>query len=520
VSGPVKVGLAQHTLRRALLLVAVAVVIAFLVVLHLRLARYPYDDAFIHLRIAGNLVDHGLPHYNLGEVVHASSSVLWTLAAAGATAVSGNPLVVLAIVNALLLATASALAGMFMSRLIPGAGLPPVVAVAVITGAALLPATGGVMETGLAMALVLGGYLLVGRGRLAGFLLLGLAVGARLEAVVFVGLALAWWWKGGRRPVAAFAFSAVGLVPLLLYGIAWFGTVVPQPVAAKAFIYGRPVFPEQFGTMMSPGLGDLENGLLLCVGIGLCAAVTAVPLGESLGSLRWLGVAFSVSGAIVALAYVALAGLVFPWYSPLYLVPMAFAGIWLFCAKRGVTSGLALVLVATPIVIHGVGLLGALAGRYETSQTLHVNARVAQYRSIGHTLDAACPECRLLTTEIGGLGEGFGGNIVDAAGLVTPAALGYHPLRVPEERASHRIGAIPPRFVEAAEPDLIVSYEVFAQALAASEPIRDYTAFVCPPLVPEDLTRDWPPTVFGSDYLMVWARGLRTRRSCAPLGPV
>ena len=41
-----------------------------------------------------------------------------------------------------------------------------------------------------------------------------------------------------------------------------------------------------------------------------------------------------------------------------------------------------------------------------------------------------------------GLGYAFEGYILDGAGLVTPEALGYHPLDIPRERDTGYVGAI------------------------------------------------------------------------------
>jgi hypothetical protein len=44
-------------------LVAVAALVAAVLVL----SAYPFDDAFIHLRLARNLAFRGEPYFNLGE---------------------------------------------------------------------------------------------------------------------------------------------------------------------------------------------------------------------------------------------------------------------------------------------------------------------------------------------------------------------------------------------------------------------------------------------------------------------
>ena len=60
---------------RLLLYVAMAWVMLWI---HTGLSIWPFDDAFIHIRIAENLIDHGEPYFNPGEAVMASSSPVWT----------------------------------------------------------------------------------------------------------------------------------------------------------------------------------------------------------------------------------------------------------------------------------------------------------------------------------------------------------------------------------------------------------------------------------------------------------
>jgi hypothetical protein len=106
------------------------------------------------------------------------------------------------------------------------------------------------------------------------------------------------------------------------------------------------------------------------------------------------------------------------------------------------------------------------------------SARVHEYRRIGAALYQQCPSGTLMTSEIGGLGWGFRGTILDGAGLGSPEAIRFHPMRVPQERSNGSMGEIPPGFIRERHPDLIVSYDSFAEsALPAARALGyiDYT---------------------------------------------
>jgi len=59
-------------------------------------------------------------------------------------------------------------------------------------------------------------------------------------------------------------------------------------------------------------------------------------------------------------------------------------------------------------------------------------------------------------------------------GLVSPGALKYHPMKVPQERRSGLLGSIPPAYVSEVNPDIIVSYDFYMDALFKSKIIDNY----------------------------------------------
>ena len=116
-----------RTRARIAAIIPWATLVALSVVLHVGLSSWPFDDAFIHLRVAERLLDTGEPFYNPGERVMASSSPVWTLLLAGLFALLPREPSVVAGLNALLCGLG---AGIFaaLSRRLSQAPLHPVAA--------------------------------------------------------------------------------------------------------------------------------------------------------------------------------------------------------------------------------------------------------------------------------------------------------------------------------------------------------------------------------------------------------
>jgi hypothetical protein len=216
----------------------------------------------------------------------------------------------------------------------------------------------------------------------------------------------------------------------------------------------------------------------------------------------------AAGGLGILAVYVASRGLVFPWYAPLYVVPLAL-GLTLAAGRSGRRALLAAWVVAglapfaADLAVSGYAVAASQPSAY---RYFAVNARVRQYRAIAESLSRAYPGARLLTSEVGGLGAGFDGPLLDGAGLITPEALAYHPMRVPEQRSSGLYGAIPAEYVRAVRPELIVSMDVFAEEWMRADWTRDYRLYRRPLYVEEDLAAGAPATLWGSAATNVWVR--------------
>ena len=77
-------------------------------------------------------------------------------------------------------------------------------------------------------------------------------------------------------------------------------------------------------------------------------------------------------------------------------------------------------------------------------------------------------------------------------------------MKVPGQRASGNLGAIPPKYVRETLPDIIVSYDVFAQALLHDDIIDQYNIIVIPAYLPGDAKYSESKTIWGSKYIRVY----------------
>ena len=205
---------------------------------HLALYGYAYDDAYIHFRIAENLLETGKPYYNPGEAVMTSTSSGWSVTLFFLFFVFGANVKYVALLNAAvttaLAAVSSAIAGEVAGGRRP---LQDAVVSMVCVSSVILPSV-GMMETPMALLLAFAGALLYMRGRAVSFLFFGAAVFFRPELslllLLFFGYNL---FSRGVSATGSFLYSALGAAPLLAYNYAFFGTNVPQAVAAKQVVF-------------------------------------------------------------------------------------------------------------------------------------------------------------------------------------------------------------------------------------------------------------------------------------------
>jgi hypothetical protein len=472
--------------RHLLLWILLAVAGAVFAVCAVRLTGMAADDAFIHRRIALHYQILGQPYFNVNQRVMVTSSPLWTvlLAAAGAALPVANPVPALEWIF-MLLGPAAAYLLLAQAREHDSQDRDSRAGALVFSGLAFAFVFGAnfqsailQMETPCAVALMLWGALGIATRKRWGMPLLVLACFCRYECVLLCFFA-ALWITASRRwtRVSLVVSSGIGLL-----GAAWlfreYGTLIPNTVVAKSHLYILSYHHVA---------GDL---------LGSKWCKFAYPV---LGSLWWLygrnrrrrpgAVAPLLAGfgACLGLAYVVRKTFIFAWYPPLVWIPVAVGVLLLTDRKQSRSAILGAVFAGSmlaPLFASGLSLLPA-AWRKAPNKMAGFSefARVHEYERIGSALYEQCPSGVLMTSEIGGLGWGFRGTILDGAGLGSPEAIRYHPMRVPQERSNGSLGEIPSGFIRERRPDLIVSYDSFAETALPAARSLGYIDYVFPMFV-------------------------------------
>ncbi len=498
-----------------------------------------FDDAFIHLRIARNLVRHGSAFFNPGERIMVTSSPLWTVLLAGLGISTHRWL--LPFVEAGLLTGCGVLAYLLSRKLLPATPLAPAssavlgasalrasgagvqrsrVQSVLLAGAAgllamllLLPSSIGQMETPLAMALLLGAVYSFAVGGVACLPLLALAACVRLEILPLFAAAccVAMAMKFRRSSIAA-ALAIVAAMAIAVY--AQFGVLLPNSMRAKAIGYAyhrTDIVLQIFEAML------LERPMIVCLMVFLGAMFL-----DRFHAFRrrhhsrssWIAALLGVGGVVVMLEYVVRDTPIFEWYRPLIWLPLLLCFLLyrsLPSASRQLRVALEFARFAGILLFLFVPLLKGYvivrAAILNTAAAKGVadrrdSARVEEYLVVGRALRTTCPGGTLLTPEIGALGWAFDGRILDAFGIASPRALAFQPLR-----SGAPVGGIPAAYAAVERPDIIVSYTSLDEEVRRDTILMNaYDLIQLPTSLPAYTKGDTLPGWHGSTHLDVMLR--------------
>lgn len=485
---------------------------------HVNLVEYACDDAYIHFRIAENFVRSGVPYYDVAQPLYATTSLGWTLVLSLCFLIFGVKILPIAILNA----GATTLAAGIWSRIgrrheigDGGRYFAPVCVLVVVS--LLMLSSLSLMETPLflvVLGLALDRYM---TGRATAFVFYAFAVFFRPEGSVFALAALLHALctrKMPLRSIAGWLFAAAA--PFVVLSLYYFHGVVPQTLNAKRLVY-QLSSSEFFQVLIRHILGSevAQSGALIYFAI-LCAliviAIMIVPR-EIFSQQRPLWLLMALPAGLVFVGYAGERVLLFPWYPAIFFVPLLVTLLVCVWQLRSMYCTVVLAFILAPFVYIGAWDIYAGFGHPEAYSDFLPGARVRQYRAIGAKLHEEFPGARLLSSEIGALGYGFKGSIVDACGLVTPGALRFHPMKIPEERASGVIGAIPVGLVESVRPELIVSMDVFMESLKQAPIIQEYDHREVPLFPAEDLERAGATKLWRSSSINIYVRKGLTKKA-------
>ncbi len=498
------------------------VALGFLYAAHVALLPYLADDAYIHFRIADHLAVSGAPYFNLGQPAMGSSSPLWTLLLALVAALGWSLPHAVALFNAAATVACADL-GLYLARIALGSDQAwsrgHAVLTTLIVAAPLLATSFQGMETSLALCLWLLGLVLLQARHPLGLAVLLCSAGLRLELGVTLVPSIAYLVGSTSPPmvsgagatfvrdtrITALAFFGLVTAGLTGYLLHFFGTVVPDTVVAKSVVYQlsggdflRLLEREALVSSLQefPLVPEILGALVL-----LSLLVTARAL-----VLRWAHPLSPVlammvgTGAVVLLAYAFRRVFLFPWYIPLFTLPLLL-GVWLtaLVARSSILQLAAIVLLLPSILLTGRNLRGAADDPSWYSDFVR-SARARRYLEIGRVLQGKCRQCSVVAAEIGGLGETFHGPITDGVGLVSPEVLEFHPLPAPEERVTSDVGAIPSRLIAQRQPDVVVGIELFVEGVLRHPIASAYDQLLVDIYLPEDRAR-------AEDFVLWEARG-------------
>lgn len=440
------------------------------------LAAYWPDDAYIHLRIARNLALYGTPYFNVDEAVLATSAPLWMLIESLFHFLRvpidwGVPL----LEASACVGTCHALSAIVRTRITNS--LAALCAVWTITLGTLCTSAAQGMETPLAMYLVASGLKASLENKPSAIVWLTLSVFLRLECAAFLLTALCYGAYRARTSPTRWArhtLLQVGTIaaPIVIFLLAAYGTVLPNTVIAKDVLYD--VSTNELAFLTASELSTKPLFYLFPLAAFALVAITAAALCGVLALLRWqpgrpLFTVFVLPAVLVLATYFAKGILLFPWYTPLYSLPLLFAGLCAMCRQPLPLRLLGFAaLLGAPLVRLGQDLGGGFYDRSFFTE-FENGAKARHYLEVGQALAERYPKAVVLAPEIGALGWKFPGRIVDAAGLASPEALRFHQSIPDEQKGMH--GAAPVPFIEVTKPDIVVGLDLMLAAFIRS-PLR------------------------------------------------
>jgi len=417
------------------------------------------DDSYIHARIAKHMSLYGLPYFDITQPLMTSTSIIWTLLLSLLYKLPGELCIWIAILNSLSVSFISLLwCKLNNTNSVGHYWLSYVFTLSSIHIAAI-----DQMETPFAC---LGLFFCLWLLKTQRLLVLGFLVGIlpfiRPELTLMsllVGIYCCINYKQTGRAITA---SMLIISSIIIYLIFIFEGIIPHSIAVKSLVYEI-----EFWQTLHDLLPGREGWSLVFRVAPLLALIQIFRL--NIWS-KLVGIYIF----LLSLAYICKSTFIFSWYPALIHCPLLFIAFTL-CVKKNYKYIVIIFCLNLPFLFE---LYLSCTNQYRYSLR---SARVQSYLKLSKLITSHTDEkSRLMVAEIGAISKYYPGVILDGVGLITPEALNYHPLNVPEERVHGSIGAIPKKFFENEVPDLIIGYDLFILGVSKSEKLRDYVAIPLP----------------------------------------
>lgn len=450
-----------------------------------------YDDAFIHARIARNWIESGFPTFLVGEEFKASSSTGYIifLYLIGKLTNILFAIKIYQILAIILFAYASAKVIFIFDKKNRFLNLLLILSV---TPVFLYTVYGG-METPMIIPLLMLSFIYTQQNiKIIPLLLIAFTVILRIEMLaVFLLMNILYLIEKKYKDVLI-ASTILGIY--FVYEILLFGTVIPYAAEVKSIAYNFPYFNSFIAAIsLNANIYGPHIGLLILYIFlhQFLLFLNQLLTERKVNKNRLFSLIFLGASLAILVSWILGRTLIFGWYlAPLY-------GLLLIYGLHQINLGLTQDKTNKILSIILIVSLGNIGGMKFISAMFvnETNSRTNEYQKIGSFLYDQCPTCSLVTSEVGALGWSFKGDVFDGFGLGDPKAITFHPLKVPEERSSYGIGAIPPKYIEFRNPDFIVSLPIFIEKFLELEN-NSYFQYKC----------STSYNYFGDDHMLIFSK--------------
>lgn len=283
------------------------------------------------------------------------------------------------------------------------------------------------------------------------------------------------WWR--RLPWSTWIACGFVLLPWVIFSAAYFGSPLPNSLAAKTVAYVMPDESAVIRLMQHYALPFNESDVFTPAALALGVVYAALTLIAALAAWRQIPrlVPFLIFPWIYFAAFALANPLIFRWYLTPPLPGLIFgiiAGVWVFTQPLAQTR----LRFAVPAVFVSLGIwwlistLGAWRmhpdhGADRPAPHMAWNLIELMYEDIGTRLReeyGVTPETRVASADIGAIGYFSRGMIIDTVGLVTPELSRYYPVNrdlIPPGQNY----AIPPQLIHDTDPAYLVTMEAFVR---------------------------------------------------------
>lgn len=448
------------------------------------------DDSFITFRYSRNIVEGEGFVYNPGVRTLGTTTPLFTLLMAGASAVTDGqdfPWYALS-----LSALADALTVVFLylitRRLTSNdwAGILPALLWAVAPRSVAF-AVGG-METSVNILWMVGAFWLYITAEKQPWkpimlgIFAGLGVLTRIDSLLWIGPLLLFqmvesWRSEKTLPWRTWLAAAITVAPWFIFSTIYFGSPLPNSLSAKTAAYLMPPGTALITFLQVYGAPFFEHetfgGFFIAVGGVVYLVLTLLSMVYSARHLPRLLPLLLYPWLYLAVFAIA-NPLIFRWYltPPLPgLMLGIFVGLWSLVGGRERAPRW---LAPLTVGVFGLFWFGTSLnawtlhpdhGQDRAAPKMAWNQIELYYEQIGsklRTVYGVTPETKVAAADIGAIGYFSRAMIVDTVGLVTPAMRAYYPAP-PELIVEGQNYAIPPGIILDTQPDFLVTMEAFVR---------------------------------------------------------